>query len=175
MALGEMTNLQTGNQKLKRNGIKSAHMTRIIGRKRVLVPGHMEDSCFSPPTATPTQKRLQRRSRIKGRLNLLEALPQDILVRTLCKVDHSDLKQLLLVSKSVNEATLVAKDVHFAFSTPSKFGNNGRGGDLWGATGVEEGLETPDAPKQRRAAKSRIDRSKLASISVALFTSPDYF
>lgn len=82
MALGEMTNLQTGNQKLKiRNGIKSAHMTRIIGRKRVLVPGHMGDSCFSPPTATPTQKRLQRRSPIKGIiLNLLEALPQDILV-----------------------------------------------------------------------------------------------
>lgn len=82
MALGEMTNLQTGNQKLKiRHGIKSVHMTRIIGRKRVLVPGHMGDSCFSPPTATPTQKRLQRRSPIKGIiLNLLEALPQDILV-----------------------------------------------------------------------------------------------
>lgn len=70
--------------------------------------------------------------------------------------------------------TLVAKDVHFSFSTPSKFGNNGRGSsDLWGETDVEEGLETPDAPKQRRAAKSRIERSKLASISVALFTSPD--
>ncbi|KAM0952418.1 putative F-box domain-containing protein [Dioscorea sansibarensis] len=174
MALGEMINLQTRNQKLKRNGLESAHMTRIIGRRRVLVPGHLEDSCFSPTTATPTQKRPQRRSRIKG-LNLLEALPQDILVRTLCKVDHSDLKQLVLVSKSVHEATLVAKDLHFAFSTPSKLGNNGRGGDLLGATGVEEGLETPDAPKQRRAAKSRIDRSKLASISIALFASPDDF
>lgn len=64
--------------------------------------------------------------------------------------------------------------MHFSFSTPSKFGNNGRGSsDLWGETDVEEGLETPDAPKQRRAAKSRIDRSKLASISVALFTSYD--
>ncbi|KAG8043247.1 hypothetical protein GUJ93_ZPchr0935g33595, partial [Zizania palustris] len=33
-------------------------------------------------------------------VSLLESLPQEILVKLLCKVNHSDLKHLLLVSKT---------------------------------------------------------------------------
>ncbi|KAJ0983695.1 hypothetical protein J5N97_011950 [Dioscorea zingiberensis] len=160
-----MHSLRAKHHQLKRNGLESVQMARIIGRKRVVVPVLAEESGFASPTATPMQKRRQRRSQADG-LNLMDALPHDILVRTLCKVNHSDLRQLLLVSKSVHEATLVAKDMHFAFSTPSKPVRNGSGG-----AGYDEGSETPDAPKQHRVAKSRIDGKKLAGIAVALFAS----
>ncbi|KAG1368198.1 putative F-box protein SKIP27 [Cocos nucifera] len=106
------------------------------------------------------------------RSNRLESLPQDVLVRILCKVNHSDLKQLLLVSKIVHGATSIAKEMHFAFSTPSSkpvFRREGNMGDI----DLEVCEEAPNAPKQRRVAKSRLGRKTLSSIAVALFTSPE--
>ncbi|XP_020091614.1 F-box protein At1g61340-like [Ananas comosus] len=139
--------------------------TRILGRKRVVISSSLDSSSFSSPIP---QKRRSCRSRME-RPNRLESLPEDILVRILCKVDHSDLKQLLLVSKSVNQAALIARELHFAFSTPLvkrifERENEERDSD---------NEEAPDAPKQRRVARSRIDGKSLSSIAVALFTSPD--
>ncbi|KAL2343097.1 hypothetical protein Fmac_004382 [Flemingia macrophylla] len=51
---------------------------------------------------------------------LLKALPQDILVQVLCGVDHEVLKQVFHVSKTIREATLIVKDLHFEYSTPKK-------------------------------------------------------
>ncbi|CAN1147586.1 F-box protein SKIP27 [Linum perenne] len=50
----------------------------------------------------------------------LHNLPQDLLIKILCGVNHEDLKQLLLVSKPFTEATSIAKRLHFAYSTPTK-------------------------------------------------------
>ncbi|KAL7213185.1 hypothetical protein ACSBR2_015817 [Camellia fascicularis] len=106
--------------------------------------------------------------------SLLEALPQDILIRILCNVDHDDLKQLFHVSKPIREATLIAKQWHFAYSTPTKTLAFRNSIDLGDAEDIEE-VEAPNAPKQFRNQRSRLSRKKLADISVALFASPEEF
>ncbi|KAH7675802.1 F-box domain-containing protein [Dioscorea alata] len=147
----------TRSSSLKGSGLEFVQKTCILGRKRVAVVSSMiEESGFVSPVSTKMQKRL----------NHLEALPQDILVRVLCHVGHSDLRQLLLVSKSVQEATVIAKELHFTFSTPSK-------PKIRGDSGLGGGVDTPDAPKRNRIAKSRLNDKKLASIAVALFVSPE--
>ena len=125
-----MLNLQTGNEKLQRNILESAHMTHIIGRQRILVPGHIGDNCFSARTTTWSQNCQQERSRSKGLIEsprgitprhfwqpsviernqnllikhmLLNFVHLAAKVRTLCKVDHSHLMQLFLVSRSIHQ------------------------------------------------------------------------
>ncbi|XBI48310.1 hypothetical protein VPH35_112082 [Triticum aestivum] len=90
---------------------------------------------------------------------LLESLPQDVLVKV-CKVNHSDLRQLLQVSKPVSEATVVAKELHFAFTTLSKASTDG-----------EEEDDGPGAPNQHRVARSRCWGMSLASVAVNLSSS----
>nr|UDP26502.1 F-box protein [Cynodon dactylon] len=92
--------------------------TRILGRKRVAVP----PTPASPAPHSPVRPlRKQRSTRLHkdGAVSLLESLPEDVLIKVLCKVSHGDLGQLLLVSKPVREATIVAKELHFSFATPS--------------------------------------------------------
>ncbi|XP_006657832.1 F-box protein At1g61340-like [Oryza brachyantha] len=141
----------------------SSGSTRILGRKRVAVsPAPSPSGPHSP--ARTLRKQRSIRLHMGGTVSLLESLPQDVLIKVLCKVNYSDLRQLLLVSKQVSAATLVAKEQHFAFATPSSkpvF----RGGE-------EEEQEAPWAPKQRRVARSPIlGKKNLASISVNLFES----
>ncbi|XP_074590866.1 F-box protein At1g61340-like [Curcuma longa] len=138
--------------------LKFVHSTNTLRRKRVALSNSVNFPNFASPV------KLCGRSRL-GKTNRLENLPQDVLVRILCKVEHRDLKQLLLVSKTVNAATSVAKDLHFAFATPiSKpvFRYE-----------IDDREETPNAPKQQRIAKSRLHGSKLSSIATALFTSSE--
>ncbi|XP_068669269.1 F-box protein SKIP27-like isoform X2 [Aristolochia californica] len=141
--------------------------TRAIGRKRVIVSSYLEVSSLSSPLKTPTTKRRGMQSSSKSRL---EALPQDVLVRVLCGVNHDDLKQLFKVSKTIKEAALIAKQWHFAFSTPRKIPGvrtfiDSEDGDKF------DNLETPEAPKQQRTSRFQLNRKKLADISVSLFQS----
>ncbi|KAL8460165.1 hypothetical protein ACS0TY_031900 [Phlomoides rotata] len=98
-----------------------------------------------------------------GGKSALEDLPQEILIKILCGVEHDDLKKLLFVSKSIKEATLVAKESHFAFSTPKK------------TVGFQkfdffnDSIEI-EAPKQSRVPRRRLSPKKLTDISVALFS-----
>ncbi|KAK4485171.1 hypothetical protein RD792_007784 [Penstemon davidsonii] len=97
----------------------------------------------------------------------LENLPQEILIRIICGVEHDDLKRLFFVSKSIREATLIAKQSHFAYNTPKKtlrFAKVDEFGDF------NEEVEAPNAPKQCRVPRSRLTAKKLADISVALFS-----
>lgn len=145
--------------------------TSFLGRKRILISNNWDSSNLTSPSSGPLQKRSGTRSCME-RSNHLESLPQDVLVKILCKMNHSDLKRLLLVSKFVHGATLIAKETHFAFSTPSSkpvFMRETRMGDI----DLEVSEEAPNAPKQQRVAKSRLDGRKLSSIAVALFTSPE--
>lgn len=136
----------------------SSGSTRILGRKRVAVsPAPIPSGPHSPVRTLRKQRSI--RFHMDDTICLLESLPQDVLIKALCKVNHSDLKQLLLVSKPVSEATVVAKELHFAFATPSK-----------AAVGDEDD-EGPGAPKQHRVARSRCRGKNLASVTVNLSAS----
>lgn len=152
--------------------IELVNGTRILGRKRIVVLNRMETvSNLSSPFSTPSPKRRGPRVQLQG-LNRLESLPQDLLVQVLCKVTHADLKQLLLVSKYVNEATLIAKELHFAYSTPRTKPVFRKDDDLGLDDDLEDSREVPNAPMQHKAARSRINFD-LDSIAVDLFSSYD--
>lgn len=137
----------------------SSGSTRILGRKRVAVsPAPSPSGPHSPVRALRKQRSI--RFHMDDAVCLLESLPQDVLIKVLCKVNHSDLRQLLLVSKPVSEATVVAKELHFAFATPSKAAA--------ARDGEDDDDEGPGAPKQRRVARSRYGGKNLASVTVNL-------
>ncbi|EPS73155.1 hypothetical protein M569_01603, partial [Genlisea aurea] len=98
----------------------------------------------------------------------LEDLPQEILIRIICGVEHDDLKHLLLVSKSMKEATLIAKQSHFAFSTPRKTLSFPKADEFY-STDNDDIEAAPNAPKQSRLPRNRLTPKKLSAISVALF------
>ncbi|KAK7331865.1 hypothetical protein VNO80_28606 [Phaseolus coccineus] len=144
-------------------GLADYSNTLTLGRKRVVVSNDVE---ASPQVSTPSKKICSREISSKSEMSLLEALPQEILVQVLCSVDHEDLKQLFHVSKTIREATLMAKELHFEYSTPKKktfaFLNPC---DLEN-TNVFKEIETPKAPL--RKSKSRWT-ANLADITMALF------
>lgn len=100
-------------------------------------------------------------------LSPLEALPQEILIKVVCGVDHDDLKQLFRVSKTIRNATVIAKQSHFAYSTPSKTKVFRNSIDL---LNNPIDFEAPNAPKQARMKyRPRISKKRLEDISVVLF------
>ncbi|XP_074326023.1 F-box protein At1g61340-like [Apium graveolens] len=143
----------------------SLSRSRSFGRKRVFVSHHLEvDSCFT----TPNKKHCGVDSVMSLENSALDSLPQDILVRIICGVEHDDLKRLFDVSKSVRAATVIAKQWHFAYSTPTKklafkdpveFEN-------WGE------VEAPNAPKQSRT-QSRLNGKNQRLLSRRLFMELD--
>ncbi|XP_057764646.1 F-box protein At1g61340-like [Salvia miltiorrhiza] len=138
-----------------------------FGRKRVFLSSHgMEfgddDDCVS------LKRRCPQDSIFWGEKSALEDLPQEILIRILCGVEHDDLKRLFFVSKAIREASVIAKQSHFAYSTPRK---------TVGFKSLDElmEMEAPNAPKQSRAPRQRLSVKNLADISVALFADGDLF
>ncbi|KAH0903685.1 hypothetical protein HID58_043188 [Brassica napus] len=94
----------------------------------------------------------------------------DMWVKIICGVEHEDLKQLFHVSKTIREATLIAKQSHFAYSTPRKtlVFQLGRYGLDKPFDFGEDKIEAPAAPLQKRY--RRINRNEDNSgVSVALF------
>ncbi|KAF9594881.1 hypothetical protein IFM89_035042 [Coptis chinensis] len=138
--------------------------TGAFGRKRV------EPSPCSSPFRTP----LKRQCSVKLNFDksLLEALPQDILVRILCGVEHDDLEKLQYVSRSIRDATLIAKNWHFAYHTPSS-----KTASLKSFRIVDDEYfdshPTPNAPGPGKGHWSRTKGRNLSDISVALFHSPE--
>ncbi|KAK9065327.1 hypothetical protein SSX86_016710 [Deinandra increscens subsp. villosa] len=138
--------------------------TSSFGRKRVFILNEMDID--SMDVDSPTKKR-SIRGGLGSERSLIEALPQDILIKVICGVEHDDLKRLFHVSKPIREAVMIAKKLHFAYSTPKKVPafrcsiNLSLDGD---------GVEAPNAPRQSRVARSRLNGKKLASLSVALFS-----
>ncbi|KAK1308047.1 F-box protein SKIP27 [Acorus calamus] len=117
---------------------------RILGRKRVTLS---KLSILSPSEVKSSPLE-----------SMLESLPPELLVKVLCGVEHSDLKQLILVSKAVGNAALIAKQTHFAYRTPVSSPRREDSPDM-------------NAPMQQRI-RSPMDEKTLASITVALFASP---
>ncbi|KAI3466639.1 hypothetical protein Pfo_023302 [Paulownia fortunei] len=167
MAFGKkcVSNMKRANEEYGMGLVRSTS----FGRKRVALSNVCmefgdDDDCI--PT-TPSKKQCFRDSFFCAEKSTLEDLPQEILIRILCGVEHDDLKRLFFVSKAMREATLVAKQSHFAYSTPRKtlmFQNVEDFGDF-------NEVEAPNAPKQSRVPRSRLSAKKLADISVTLFAS----
>ncbi|KAK1412320.1 hypothetical protein QVD17_33474 [Tagetes erecta] len=134
--------------------------TSSFGRKRILILNEMDvvDSVNVSP--------LKKRGFFYDR-SMLEALPQDVLIKVICGVEHDDLKRLFHVSKSIREAVIIAKKLHFAYSTPKKVPAFRCSIDQ--TFNVDE-IEAPNAPRQSRVARSRLTGKKLAHLSVALFS-----
>ncbi|XP_010430148.1 PREDICTED: F-box protein At1g61340-like [Camelina sativa] len=154
---------------------------RGFGRKRILISSGDDDeivgdSVFTSPVGRSSFKKLCDKASSVGdcQIRELEDLPQDILVRIICGVEHEDLKQLFQVSKTIKEATSIAKELHFAYSTPRKASSFNLGGFGWDkrfdAENDDEEIEAPGAPLQKRYRLSRINRNEDDSgVSVALF------
>ncbi|VVA90939.1 unnamed protein product [Arabis nemorensis] len=100
-----------------------------------------------------------------GKSRELEALPQDILVNIICGVEHEDLKQLFNVSKTIREATLIAKEWRFEYKTPRK--------TLFFRGGIDSMIDLEDeiqAPLLKKHRLSRITcHKKVSKIAMALF------
>ncbi|XP_021887056.1 F-box protein SKIP27-like [Carica papaya] len=144
--------------------------TRGLGRKRIVI-SNVEESSLSPLDSvirTPLKRQCSGRMIFGFEKSPLEALPQDILIRILCGVDHEDLKQLFHVSKAIREATLFAKKSHFAYTTPRKTAVFRTPIDFDDSSELDD-IEAPNAPRQERNYRSRLTGRSLASISVALF------
>ncbi|EOA36707.1 hypothetical protein CARUB_v10012241mg [Capsella rubella] len=128
---------------------------RGLGRKRLLISG-----CKILWDSTQNHEE----TLVKTSPNL-ESLPQDILVKIICGVEHEDLKQLFNVSKTIREATLIAKKWHFEYTTPRK--------TLFSRSGIDAVIGSRDkikAPLLKKYGFSRLICSKnVSKISVALF------
>ncbi|GER27192.1 F-box family protein [Striga asiatica] len=141
-----------------------------FGRKRVAlsnVVGSDFQSDDSAATTTSKRRCSDQDSVFSEEKSVLQNLPQEILIKVLCGVEHDDLKRLFFVSKAIREATMIAKQHHFAYSTPKKlfgFQDDGYFGNF-------DEAEAPNAPKQSRVPRHRLNAKKLSEISVKLFAS----
>ncbi|XP_004233817.1 F-box protein At1g61340 [Solanum lycopersicum] len=134
-----------------------------FGRKRVIV-----DVDFS--STIHMKKVCSHNSFFNHEKSPIEDLPQDILIRVLCGVDHDDLKRLYHVSRAIREATVIAKKLHFEYATPRKTVGFKNAID---DSGEFNDIEAPNTPRQLKVRKLRLSKKKIADISVALFASED--
>ncbi|CAI9756521.1 unnamed protein product [Fraxinus pennsylvanica] len=136
-----------------------------FGRKRISLSNIAME--FDECTPSTPKRPCYEYSYFCSEKSALEALPQDILIRILCGVEHDDLKRLFFVSKTIREATLIAKHMHFTYSTPKKTVGFRNLDDL---SELDE-IVAPNAPRQSRVPHSRLNTKKLDDVSVALFAS----
>ncbi|KAI3732070.1 hypothetical protein L1987_63267 [Smallanthus sonchifolius] len=144
-------------------GLGLVRRTSSFGRKRVLILNQMDID--SVDVDLPMKKRSVRGG-FSFERSLMEALPQDILIKVICGVEHDDLKRLFHVSKQIKEAVMIAKKLHFAYSTPKKVPAFRFSFDQ--SPDVDE-VEAPNAPRQSRVARSRLCGKKRDHLSMALF------
>ncbi|CAN8245101.1 unnamed protein product [Cochlearia groenlandica] len=138
---------------------------RGFGRKRVSISSSCDDDSI-----LNLKKLCDSKACVENGQSLqLQDLPQDLLVKIICGVEHEDLKPLFHVSKTIRASALIAKESHFAFSTPRKTDNRFFGLDK--PLGLEDEIEeAPGAPLQKRSRLSRLNRDNDDSgVSMALF------
>lgn len=143
--------------------------TRGLGRKRVLFSSREIPATES---TTPVKRQRSRTSNVSlsSERSRLESLPQELLIRVVCGVDHDDLNSLNIVSKSIREASLVAKELHFSYNTPKKTRAFRNQLDFEDLSQQVEDVEPPNAPVRRHRWTDAKRKEKLSNVSVALFT-----
>ncbi|XP_031500980.1 F-box protein At1g61340-like isoform X2 [Nymphaea colorata] len=147
-----------------------------IGRKRIRVPSRSGMAAVDLRCDSKCLKSMASTNSGCGEESLnLEALPLDVLI--MCGVEYDDLMQLFLVSKGIREAALIAKESHFAFSTPKpkRRATRSNSSDSFGPSSLKlDETEAPNAPIRREYWKTRAGK-KFAEISVNLFPSASEF
>ncbi|KAK8501865.1 hypothetical protein V6N11_063727 [Hibiscus sabdariffa] len=134
-------------------GLGFVRYTHGFGRKRV---GSLPlDSSINAPLLKRQRSERMMMMMDDDEKSAIETLPQDVLIRIICGVEHDDLKQLF--------NTVIAKQMHFAYSTPTKV--KAFRTPLFPELNE---VEAPNAPTQRRSHRSN-GKKKLADISIALF------
>ncbi|KAJ0239435.1 F-box protein SKIP27 [Hirschfeldia incana] len=152
-------------------GLGSVTFTRGLGRKRVLFSNSVRESLLQIPateSTTPVKRRRSITTNVCER-SRLESLPQELLIQVVCGVDHEDLKSLNIVSKSIREASLIAKELHFSFTTPKKTRAVRNQLDFEDSSQQVEDVEPPNAPVRHRWTEAK-RKEQLSNVSVALFT-----
>ncbi|KAJ3692648.1 hypothetical protein LUZ60_011743 [Juncus effusus] len=121
-----------------------------LGRRRVLT---------SPTTSAP--KRRRNGGPELESINIIESLPQDLLVKVMCRVDFCDLKHLNLVSTTFCAAAKVAKDIHPSYCTPIK----------QEVTNMENYKDTPDVVVRsvRHSYSYSPPEKDISAVAVVLF------
>ncbi|KAL9234108.1 hypothetical protein vseg_009014 [Gypsophila vaccaria] len=160
-------------------------MSFSYGRKRILITKNNSfelkhfcadfECCFTPLKKLCAHEIDEQFTTAKSSSSLLEALPQELLIKVICGVDHDDLKHLFVVSKTVRDSALIAKKLHFAYSTPSKTKAFRNSIDMLNTLECSDEIEPPNAPKQARKKmnRKRLDQKKLDDIATALFVDDD--
>ncbi|KAL8103835.1 F-box protein SKIP27-like [Apium graveolens] len=149
MGLGKRCSTR-GNERLG-----CVRFSRCFGRNRVVIWNDMEiDSSY----VSPTKMHREGKCGFVDEKSVIESLPQDILIRILCGVEHDDLKMLMQVSKSFRDATEAARQLHFAYTTPKKRLTFRNPLDECGELDRDD--KTPNAPNQTRVPKSRFVGNK---------------
>ncbi|GMH15868.1 hypothetical protein Nepgr_017709 [Nepenthes gracilis] len=154
-------------------GLGVGGSVRSLSRKRISIRSNNLDVVFSDLSCKAPKKRRYGGAIGDGgseEQSLLEAVPQDVLIKVLSGVDHEDLKQLFHVSRLIREETMFVRTSHFAYITPSKIRGIQGSTDLQNPEEVGDDLKAPNAPKQSRALRSQLGRKQLEDVSVALFT-----
>ncbi|CAN6913570.1 unnamed protein product [Brassica oleracea] len=154
-------------------GLGSVTFTRGLGRKRVLFSSRVRESLLEIPAteSTPVKRQKSRTTNVSlsSERSGLESLPQELLIRVVCGVDHEDLKSLNIVSKSIREASLIAKELHFSYTTPKKTRASRNQLAFEDSSQQMEDVEPPNAPVRHRWIKAK-RKEELSNVSVALFT-----
>ncbi|XP_062023525.1 F-box protein SKIP27-like [Rosa rugosa] len=164
MALGKNCRSSSLKCSFSSGGGGEEGFVRALGRKRIEIP----DAGPKTPLKKQRSECFAFDFDFEGESSKLEALPREILIKILCGVDHEDLKQLFSVSKAIREATLIAKQLHFVYSTPRKIPAFRTKIDFSESNDELDEIEAPNAPRLHRELPSR---KKLEEISVNLLDS----
>ncbi|XP_074267776.1 F-box protein SKIP27-like [Silene latifolia] len=153
-----------------------------LRRKRVLISDNNNNSCSCKLIneqfclITPMKKkRCFPEIHYQCSSSLLEDLPQELLIKVVCGVDHDDLKQLFLVSKTVRDSAIIAKNMHFAYSTPSKTKAFRNSIEMLNNLENFDEIIVPNAPKQahRKMKRCRFEQKTHGNVAAALFADED--
>ncbi|ESQ55225.1 hypothetical protein EUTSA_v10026245mg [Eutrema salsugineum] len=139
--------------------LMSSRVRKSLSRSAVEIP-----ATESPPVKVKRQRSLTTIAEESP----LESLPQELLIRVISGVDHEDLNSLNIVSKSIREASLIAKSLHFAYTTPKKTRQAFRNQIDLDDHQVED-IEPPNAPIHYRWTKAKSNERE-SKVPVALFT-----
>ncbi|XP_060193806.1 F-box protein At4g35930-like [Lycium barbarum] len=112
----------------------------------------------------------------------LESLPLDLLVNILCHLQHDQLKAVFHVSQKIRKAVILARQLHFNYTTPYKIRQDMSGTmtplptDHWPFASKGDGKgacvhspRTPQAPKHGPKPPSRLKFIEMEQIATALF------
>ncbi|KAI4374095.1 hypothetical protein MLD38_012133 [Melastoma candidum] len=149
-------------------GLGFVRLSQGLGRKRIVISSAPE--AFPCPSGggfgAPLKRQRSQRLSLDSERSYLESLPQDVLIRILCFVEHNDLRQLFMVSKNIRDASVIAEQWHFAYATPRKvpaFRNPLELDD----SGEFSDIEPPNAPL--RLFRRQVTRKNLADVTTVLF------